>query len=132
MPHSVRPLSGRSSGGLSRIFRAAPPAPVEVASATPPPEQDGTRRAGTFPRNQRIRQPKTCPVHGKVEPHEIVSGYEYAEDHYVLIDPQEIASRPKTDRAISIASFVDAGTIDPGYFSGRNYYVLPEGDVADR
>jgi DNA end-binding protein Ku len=36
--------------------------------------------------NQRIRQPKTCPVHGRVEPREIVSGYEYAEDQYVLID----------------------------------------------
>ena len=39
---------------------------------------------------QRIRYEKHCPRHGKLEAGAIVSGYAYAPDQYVVIDPAEL------------------------------------------
>src|SRR4051812_16451455 len=41
-------------------------------------------------RNGRINYKKTCPVHGEVSSDQIVSGYEFAEGQYVVIDDDEI------------------------------------------
>src|SRR6476659_4981917 len=40
--------------------------------------------------HSRIRHEKTCPIHGKVENSEIVSGYEYARGKYVEIAEEEL------------------------------------------
>src|SRR5437773_12523346 len=37
--------------------------------------------------HRRIQYKKTCPLHGEVTNDRIVSGYEYAQDHYVVVDP---------------------------------------------
>jgi DNA end-binding protein Ku len=83
--------------------------------------------------HNRIRYKKTCPVHGEVPSHEIVMGYEYAKDEYVVIDPDELDRlRTEADRSISVASFVPHDSIDPNYYSGRAYYLLPDGPVGER
>jgi DNA end-binding protein Ku len=48
--------------------------------------------------NQRIRMPKTCPVHGEVRGDEIVKGYEYTSGQYIIIDPAEIAKLKRRAR----------------------------------
>ena len=42
------------------------------------------------PCRQRIRYEKHCPIHGKVDAAEIVKGYPYAPDQYVVIEDAEL------------------------------------------
>ena len=82
---------------------------------------------------QRIRYEKHCPVHGKVDTAAIVRGYQYAPDQYVVVDAAELeALRPAKDKALVLDQFLEAGDIDPIYFSGRTLYLLPDGLGARR
>ena len=81
----------------------------------------------------RIKYKKTCPVHGEVAQSDIVSGYEYATDRYVVVDPDELDKlRTESDKAIQIDAFLRAGTLDPIYGSGKSYYLVPDGPVAHK
>lgn len=76
----------------------------------------------------RVRYKKVCAEHGELKADEIISGYEYAKDQYVVIDTDELTKlRPKSDKAVSIDGFVDADAIDPVFFAGKTYYLLPDG-----
>jgi DNA end-binding protein Ku len=78
--------------------------------------------------NSRIRYQKVCPLHGEVANDEIVKGYEYAKDQYVIVEPDELDKlRTESDRAINIESFVRPEEIDPLYLSGRAFYLMPDG-----
>ena len=81
--------------------------------------------------NSRIKYQKVCPVHGEVKQDEIVSGYEFAKDQYVVIDPGEIEKlRKPSEKAIGIEAFVKPDAIDERFLSGRTQYLLPEGAPA--
>jgi len=83
--------------------------------------------------NSRIKYTKTCPVHGPVPNEEIVSGYEYSKDQYVLVDTDELDKlRTEDDKAVKVQEFVDPETLDPLYLSGRSYYLVPEGPVGQK
>jgi len=83
--------------------------------------------------HSRIKYVKTCPIHGEVTNDEIVSGYEFAKDQYVVIDPEQIEElRGPGDKSVNIDTFVKAGTIEPIYYAGRTYYLLPEGPVGQK
>lgn len=83
--------------------------------------------------HQRVRYRKICPEHGELKGDEIESGYEYAKDQYVVIDTDELAKlRKQSDRAVSIAGFVQADAIDPMYLAGKTYYLLPDGVAGER
>ena len=76
----------------------------------------------------RVKYQKICPEHGELKPADIVSGYEYTKDQYVVIDPEEVSKlRKESDRAIHIHGFVDPGGIDAIYNAGKTYYLLPDG-----
>jgi DNA end-binding protein Ku len=78
--------------------------------------------------NQRVKYKKVCPEHGELNSNEIVSGYEYAKGQYVIIEPSEVAKlRKESDKSISIDGFVKSDEIDSLYFSGKTYYLLPDG-----
>jgi DNA end-binding protein Ku len=80
--------------------------------------------------HSRIQYKKTCPTHGEVKNDEIVSGYEYSKDHYVIVDTDELEKlRTEDDKAIKIDAFVSPKVIDPVYFAGKNYYLVPDGPV---
>src|SRR4051794_3302697 len=82
--------------------------------------------------HSRIKYKKTCPVHGEVPNDEIVSGYEYAKDKYVIFEPGEIAKvRTEGDRSIAIDTFVEPDQIDPIYYDGRTYYLAPQNAAAE-
>lgn len=81
------------------------------------------------PCKNRIRYQKVCPVHGEVPHNEIVTGYEYGKDEYVIIDREELARRSGGDKAIAVDAFVKAGAIDDIYLTERSYYVVPDGSA---
>jgi DNA end-binding protein Ku len=81
----------------------------------------------------RIQYKKFCPVHGEVTQDEIVSGYEYAKGQYAVIDPDELDKlRSESDKSINIELFVKAGEVDPLYYSGQTYYLLPDGPIGQK
>ena len=83
--------------------------------------------------NHRIRYKKVCPIHGEVENDEIVSGYEYAKGEYVTVEKEERSNLRETDdKAIAIDTFVPPDAIDPIYFSGRTFYLVPNGPAAQK
>jgi DNA end-binding protein Ku len=83
--------------------------------------------------NSRIRYKKVCPIHGEVPNEEIVPGYEVSKGEYVMFDKKELAQlKSEGDKAISIDSFVNPESVDPMLFSGRNYYLLPDGKLAQK
>src|ERR1035438_307184 len=64
---------------------------------------------------------------------DIVSGYEYAKDRYVVVDPDELDKlRTESDKAIQIDAFIAVGALDPMYASGKTYYLAPDGPVAQK
>jgi DNA end-binding protein Ku len=82
--------------------------------------------------HRRIHYQKVCPVHGEVSNDEIVSGYEYKKGKYIEIEPEELeAVQTKKERSLTIDAFIDPSTLDPVYFDGRMYYLVPDGTVAE-
>jgi DNA end-binding protein Ku len=78
--------------------------------------------------NQRIRYQKVCPIHGEVEKGQIVSGYEFAKDEYVVVDLKELESmRTASDKTINVAAFIRPKALDPVYYTERSYYLVPSG-----
>lgn len=85
------------------------------------------------PCGARIRYMKYCPVHGEVPNSEIVSGFEIAKDQYAVIDPGEVDKlRPANERAIGIEAFLDEDAVEPRYFNGKTYFLVPDGAVGKK
>src|SRR5258705_541845 len=83
--------------------------------------------------NSRINYKKTCPLHGEVSGDQIVSGYEYSKGQYVIVDTDELEKlRTEDDKAITIDTFIKSGTLDPIYSTGKSYYLVPDGPVAQK
>jgi DNA end-binding protein Ku len=76
---------------------------------------------------QRVKQQLYCPADNRVvERSEIVKGYEYRKDEYVVIEPEEIKKiEPKTAKTMEILEFVKSNEVDPVFFES-SYYVMPE------
>jgi len=76
---------------------------------------------------QRVKQQLFCPLDNRVvERSEVVKGYEYRKDEYVVVEPEEIKKiEPKTAKTMEILEFVKASDVDPVYFES-SYYMLPE------
>ncbi len=75
----------------------------------------------------RIRMPLFCPTHNRiVERSEIVKGYEYEKDQYVLFSEEELDKiEPASARTMEILEFVKLDEVDPLYYDA-SYYVTPE------
>lgn len=82
---------------------------------------------------ERIRYQKVCPVHGDVTKDEIVPGYQYAKRQYVVVLPDEMDKlRTENDKAINIDVFIQPKSLDPVFYSGRSYYLVPDGKVGEK
>lgn len=68
-----------------------------------------------------------CPVEGReLESDEIVRGYEYEKDSYVMVSDDELeALAPDKTQEIDLRRFVDADEIEPVYFE-RAYFLAPD------
>ena len=75
----------------------------------------------------RVKQPLFCPTHNRIiERSEVVKGYEYEKDQYVLFDEKELDKiEPESARSMEILEMVKLDEIDPLYFDA-SYYVTPE------
>jgi DNA end-binding protein Ku len=76
----------------------------------------------------RLKQQYICPRDDNaiVPRDEMVKGYEFAKDRYVIFTPDELkALEEKSTQQIEIAEFVPAEKIDPVYLD-KPYYLGPE------
>jgi DNA end-binding protein Ku len=82
--------------------------------------------------NSRIKYDKRCPTcEVSVGSDEIVKGYEYAKDQYVIVSEEDFAKvRLESNKAITIVQFVDASEIDPIYYHSA-HYLVPDGAVGE-
>jgi DNA end-binding protein Ku len=100
--------------------------PVKLYSAT----QSSERISFNLLRakdGSRVKQQYTAVADGKpVERSEMVKGYEFAKDQYVMFSPEELkALEDTTTHAIDIGQFVPLDSVDPVYFDGT-YYLAPD------
>ena len=77
--------------------------------------------------HSRLKQPLFCPVCNRnVERSEIVKGYEYEKDQYVLFSEEELDKiEPPSAHVMEILEFVKLDEMDPLYFDS-SYYLSPE------
>jgi DNA end-binding protein Ku len=77
--------------------------------------------------HSRIRQVTYCQAEDKpVGRNELVKGYEYEKDRYVVIEDEDIKKvAPKTAKVMEILEFVQAEQVDPIYLES-SYYVAPD------
>lgn len=116
---AARPIaSGTISFGLVAI-------PVKLFSST----ESGSRIAFNSihePCGTRVRQRLYCPTHDAIVPREeLVKGYEFAKDQYVLFTPDELKKMEMAaTHSIDIKAFVPISEVDPIYFE-KAYYLGP-------
>lgn len=104
--------------------------PVEIYSAT----KSGATIAFNQihePSGKRIKYEKIVPGIGPVDVDEIVKGFEYAKDQYVLLDEEEIEGvKLESKKTLELTQFVEAQDIDEIYFE-KPYYVVPADELAE-
>jgi DNA end-binding protein Ku len=77
--------------------------------------------------NSRIRQQVFCPTCDRpVERSELVKGYEYAKDRYVLVDEEDLKKlAPPSEKTMEILQFVKLNEVDPLFYDA-SYYAVPD------
>jgi DNA end-binding protein Ku len=77
--------------------------------------------------HSRIKQMIYCQAEDKpIERSEIVKGYEYEKDHYVVVDEEDIKKvAPKTAKVMEIQEFVKSDDVDAIYLES-SYYMAPD------
>ena len=75
----------------------------------------------------RVRMLRWDPVAGQEVPYdEIVKGYEYAKDRYVVLEDEDFEKLPlPTKHTIELTAFVEESEIDPVHYE-KSYYLAPE------
>ena len=118
-------MAARSIGSLSVSFGLVS-IPVKLHSATE------ASRAISFNLlhkgcGSRLKQQYLCAKEEVVVPREdMVKGYEFAKDQYVMFSPEEIKSMEEAGtHSAEIAEFVPIASIDPVYFD-KAYYIAPD------
>ncbi len=79
------------------------------------------------PDGSRVKQVLYCQAEDKPIPRtEIVKGYEYEKDKYVVVDEEDLKkAAPKTAKVMEILEFVKAAEVDPVYLDA-SYYAAPD------
>lgn len=80
----------------------------------------------TKDKHERIQYQKYCPSCDKpLKPDEIVKGYEYEKDKYVIITEEDLEKiKTDKDKTIHIQYFTKMNEIDNIYYE-KNYYCIP-------
>jgi DNA end-binding protein Ku len=79
----------------------------------------------------RVKQQYICALDGEpVERSEMVKGFEYEKDRYVMFKPEEIKALEEAgSKLVNITEFVPLNTVDPMYFD-RTYLLAPSRNAA--
>src|SRR5579884_40732 len=77
--------------------------------------------------HSRVKQVLYCQAEDKpIARSEIVKGFEYEKDHWVVVEDEEIKKMaPATAKVMEILEFVKAAEVDPLYFES-SYYIAPD------
>lgn len=77
--------------------------------------------------HSRVKQVLYCQAEDKPIPRsEIVKGYEYEKDKYVVVEDEEIKKvAPKTAKTMEVLEFVKGDEVDPIYLES-SYYLAPD------
>jgi DNA end-binding protein Ku len=79
----------------------------------------------------RVQQRYHDPELGEIDRADLVKGYQFEKDKYVVVTPDELDEiEVESSKTIDIDGFVDAGSIDPIYLD-TPYYVAPDGPIAE-
>ncbi len=75
----------------------------------------------------RVKQQYVCIKEDVVVPRDqMVKGYEFAKDQYVMFEPEELKALEEAGtKAVDITEFVPVSSVDPVYFD-RAYYLAPD------
>jgi DNA end-binding protein Ku len=118
-------MAARSIGSLTVSFGLVA-IPVKLYSATE------SSRAISFNMlhkacGSRLKQQYLCLKEGvPVERDDIVKGYEFAKDQYVIFTPEELKALEEAGtHSADIAEFVPLESVDPVYFD-KAYYLAPD------
>ena len=117
-------MAARSLASLTISFGMVA-IPVELYSATLASERISFhllhRKDGS-----RVRQQYVCAKDGElVDRSDMVKGYEFAKDQYVIFTPEELKALDEVgSNSIDIVEFVPLSSVDPVYFE-RSYYLAP-------
>lgn len=104
--------------------------PVELYSATKSSSRIRFRQIHE-PTGKPIRYEKVVEGVGPVSTDDIMKGFEYEKDKYLLIDPDDITDiRLETKKTLELVQFVNACEIPPIYFD-KPYYLLPTDELAE-
>ncbi len=79
--------------------------------------------------HSRVKQVLYCQAEDKpIQRSDIVKGYEYEKDKYVVVEDEEIKKvAPKTAKTMEVLEFVKASEVDPIYLES-SYYLAPDED----
>jgi DNA end-binding protein Ku len=81
--------------------------------------------------HNRIQMKPHDPELGPVERSDLVKGYEYEKDQYVIFTDEDFEKvQIESSKAIVIEKFVDATEVDEVYYDSP-YYLAPDGAVAE-
>ena len=77
--------------------------------------------------NSRVKQVLYCQAEDKpITRADIVKGYEYEKDKYVVVDEEEIKKvAPRTAKTMEVLEFVQSSEVDPIFFES-SYYLAPD------
>jgi len=88
---------------------------------------------------RQIHEPSGKPIYyeksvagiGPVEASDIVKGYEYEKNNFVLLDPEELETiKLESKKTFELVQFVGASEIPPLYFD-KPYYLVPTDELAE-
>ncbi len=118
-------MAARSIASLTISFGLVA-IPVKLYSAT---ESAATIRFNLLHERDgsRLKQQYVCLKEDKVvDRSEIVKGYEFAKDQYVVFSEEEIRALEEVGtHSVEVAEFVPLASVDPIYFD-RTYYLAPD------
>lgn len=104
--------------------------PVELYSAS----KTGARlsfRQIHEPSGKPVKYEKVVPGIGPVDPDDILKGFEYEKNDFVLLQEEEIdAVKLETRKTLELVQFVGGCEIDPIYFD-KSYYVVPQDELSE-
>lgn len=77
--------------------------------------------------NSRVKQVLYCQLEDKpLQRSDIVKGYEYEKDKYVVLEDEEIKKvAPKTAKTMEVLEFVKSADVDPIFYE-TSYYLAPD------
>lgn len=117
-------MAARSIASLSLSFGLVN-IPVKLYSAT---ESSSTVRFNLLAKDgSRLKQQYVSEKTGKVvERAEMVKGYEFEKDHFVLFTPEELKALDEAaSHVIDIVAFVPEKSVDPIYYD-KAYFLAPD------